>query len=201
MSEEPEVPEVPLAPFRIEPAKSNRSKCKVCRRPIPKESLRMGVLIEGPFGTGYLWHHLKCMAKRDFPKVEEAYAANCWDAGVEPPALDSMRGLAEVADKKKKEKKTAPYIERAPSGRARCKHCGELIEKDDFRFGMSRKVEFFGQERHAVVNVHPECVMAELDHEDCAVDISELEPKVRAQSVGMSEAEIDEALNRVADES
>jgi poly [ADP-ribose] polymerase len=198
MSEEPVVP---LAPFRIEPAKSSRSKCKVCRRAIPKDSLRMGVLIEGPFGTGYLWHHLKCMAKRDFSKVEEAYSAQCWDEGVEPPVLDSMRGLADAADKKKKEKKTAPYIERAPSGRARCKHCGELIEKDDFRFGMLRKVEFFGQERHAVVNVHPECVMEEMDHEDSAVEISDLEPKVRAQSQGLTEAEIDEALDRVADES
>ena len=58
-----------LAPYRIEPARSGRSKCKACRRAIPKDALRFGFLIEGPFGPGYLWHHMNCAARRHMDKL------------------------------------------------------------------------------------------------------------------------------------
>ena len=45
-----------LSAYVIEGARSSRSRCKICRRPIEKGTLRIGYLIEGPFGTGYLWH-------------------------------------------------------------------------------------------------------------------------------------------------
>ena len=39
-----------------------------------KDTLRLGILLEGPFGTGYLWHHLQCAARRRIEDVEAAYA-------------------------------------------------------------------------------------------------------------------------------
>ncbi len=67
MSDEPELPT-----HVIEPARSSRSKCKACRRAIDKGVLRIGILISGPFGDGYLGHHLACAARRRLEDVEEA---------------------------------------------------------------------------------------------------------------------------------
>ena len=68
-AEEPELP-----PYKIESARSSRSRCRTCRRKIDKDKLRLGILLEGPYGTGYLWHHLTCAAKRRADDVEAAYA-------------------------------------------------------------------------------------------------------------------------------
>ncbi|TXT54374.1 MAG: hypothetical protein BAJATHORv1_70074 [Candidatus Thorarchaeota archaeon] len=51
-------------PWRIEPAKSGRAKCRTCKQTIPKGELRIG---EPSYFDGkltYKWHHLKC--GRDF---------------------------------------------------------------------------------------------------------------------------------------
>ncbi len=63
-------------PHKIEKARSGRSKCKTCRRAIQKDKLRLGILIQGPFGPGYLWHHLACAARKRIEDVEEAYAGH-----------------------------------------------------------------------------------------------------------------------------
>ena len=39
---------------------------------IPKDALRFGFLIVGPFGPGYLWHHMNCAARRHLGRLEEA---------------------------------------------------------------------------------------------------------------------------------
>ena len=75
--DEPEIEEQ-LPPYVIEGARSARSKCKTCRKKIDKDVLRIGILIEGPYGTGYMWHHLKCAARRMYDKVEEAYSMEAW---------------------------------------------------------------------------------------------------------------------------
>ena len=68
MSDDPGAVEPKLAAYVIEGARSSRSRCKSCRRKIDKGVLRIGVLIEGPYGTGYLWHHLRCAARRQFER-------------------------------------------------------------------------------------------------------------------------------------
>ena len=73
-----EATEKPLPAYVIEGARSSRSRCKTCRRKIDKGGLRIGMLIEGPYGTGYLWHHLRCAARRRFEQVQEAYEAEAW---------------------------------------------------------------------------------------------------------------------------
>ena len=118
--------ETELPAYKIEKARSGRSKCKTCRRAIQKEKLRLGILIEGPFGPGYLWHHLTCAARRRIGDVEEAYASEAWPEGLELPTLESLGKLVEEGERKKAEKPQAPYAEKAPTGRSKCKHCGEI---------------------------------------------------------------------------
>ncbi|MFT5052021.1 MAG: hypothetical protein ACI8QZ_003452 [Chlamydiales bacterium] len=181
----PEIEEQ-LPPYVIEGARSGRSGCKTCRRKIEKESLRLGILIEGPFGTGYMWHHLKCSARRHFEKLEEAYELEAWkEAKVEPkdlPALEELKKLHEVAEVKKKEKRTLPYAELAPSGRSKCKQCSEVIEKDAARIVLGREVEFGRQVRTTPINLHPRCVPMEMQAPDCAHEPDGFLDELRANS-------------------
>ena len=119
MSPDTPAEEQELAPHKIEAARSSRSRCRTCRRKIDKGLLRLGVLLEGPYGTGYLWHHLTCAAKRSPEDVEEAYAERAWEEGLEVPPLEELRGIREKAEEKRATKKQAPYVERAPTGRSR----------------------------------------------------------------------------------
>jgi hypothetical protein len=164
-------PEPELAPYLIENARSSRSKCRTCRRKIDKDTLRIGVLLEGPYGTGYLWHHLNCAAKRRFDDVAEAYKQSAWAPELKVPELAQLEKLKEDAEQKRADKKEAPWAERAKTGRSKCKHCDEPIAKDSWRVILDRMVEFFGQERRGPVNIHPHCVAAELQSEDCPTEV------------------------------
>jgi Poly(ADP-ribose) polymerase and DNA-Ligase Zn-finger region len=185
-----------LAPYRIEGARSSRSKCKTCRRAIEKGTLRLGVLIEGPFGAGYLWHHLVCAARRRPEDVEAAYALSAWDKGVAVPPIEELRGLAEEAEKKRAEKKEAPYVERAPSGRSKCAQCGAPVEQGAFRVVVLRSVEFYNQVRSGPIKVHPGCVAAALAAPESATETEGFAEAVRANS-GLADAEVERALAEI----
>lgn len=183
---EPAAEEPELAAYVIEGARSSRSRCKTCRRKIEAGKLRLGVLIEGPFGTGYLWHHLTCAAKRQLERVEEAYAAEAWKAAATPPddvpSLESLRELREEADERRRNRRELPYAELAPSGRARCKHCEEPIGKGEPRVVLGREVVFGRQARTNPINVHPRCVAAEILAQDCATEPEGFADALRAHS-------------------
>jgi hypothetical protein len=191
-----------LPPFVIEGARSGRSRCKVCRRAINKGVLRLGVLIEGPYGTGYLWHHLACAARRRFDAVEEAYAAEAWNAASVPPptvpSLDELRKLREEAEEQRKGRKQIPYVEAAPSGRAKCKQCAAPIDKDSLRVVLGRGVFFGTQVRTSPIHVHPQCVTAALRAEDCTTQAEGLVEALRANSSGIDPDALAAALQRIA---
>jgi len=191
-AEEPELP-----PYKIEAARSSRSRCRTCRRKIDKDNLRLGILLEGPYGTGYLWHHLTCAAKRRSDDVEAAYEEKAWAEGVEVPPIEELRKLKEQAAEAKAKRKEAPYVERAPSGRSRCKHCGETIEKDALRIALLREVTFGNQVRGTPINVHPQCVASEIRAEDCATEIEGFEEALNTNSKGVDPADIVRALEAV----
>ena len=140
-----------LPPYLIEGARSSRSRCKTCRRKIDKGALRIGILIEGPYGIGYLWHHIRCAARQQFEKVEEAYGLEAWKGAKEPlakvPSLDELRKYSEETEEKKRVRKQIPYAELDPSGRAKCKHCGEPMEKGSLRVVLGRAVYFHAHDR------------------------------------------------------
>jgi len=183
---EPESTDERLPAYVIEGARSSRSRCKSCRRSIDKGSLRIGFLIEGPFGTGYLWHHLRCAARRDFGRVEEAYRAEAWNAAKERPKdLPSLEELGRARDEaleKKMARRELPYVEVAPSGRSKCKQCGEIIEKDSLRVVLGRSVEFGRQVRTTPIHVHPRCVAPALAAEDSATETEGFVEALRANS-------------------
>jgi hypothetical protein len=200
MSDEPQ-PEESLPPHLIEGARSSRSKCKACRRKIDKGALRLGVLIEGPYGTGYLWHHLTCAARRRPDDVEQAYADEAWRFAKEPPQkvppLEKLRALREAAERRREERKAIPYAESAPSGRARCKQCNELIAKDSMRVVLGREVEFGNQVRVGPINVHPACVAKALKAEDNATEAEGLAEALRVNSRGVPSERIESVIAEI----
>ena len=190
--------EAELDPYKIEEARSSRSKCRTCKRKIDKGKLRLGVLLEGPYGTGYLWHHLICAAKRRFEDVEAAYKEEAFEKGLVVPPLEELQGLQEKAAAERANRKEPPYAERAPSGRSKCKNCGEAIAKDALRIVLAREVSFGNQVRSTPINVHATCVRAELHAEDCMTELEGFEIALR-QNSEVDAAVIDEALAAIGD--
>jgi hypothetical protein len=200
MSDETEVAEqLPL--YVIEGARSGRSRCKICRRAIHKDNLRLGVLIEGPYGTGYLWHHLTCAARRRFENVEEAYGCEAWKHAKTPPDqvpnLDELRKIREQAEDRRRNRKPIPFAEVAPSGRSKCKHCDGPIEKGAIRVVLGRGIYFGSQVRTAPINVHPGCVASALQAEDCSTEAEGLEAAIRQNSAGVSVERLDELFAQI----
>jgi hypothetical protein len=199
----PGAPAEPQAPYVIEGARSSRAKCKTCRKAIEKGVLRLGVLIEGPYGIGYLWHHLTCAAKRRLDDVEEAYASEAWNAAKEPPAnvptIEELRKLHEEAEEERQSRQKLPYAELDPSGRARCKQCGEVMEKGSLRVVLGREIEFGSQYRTMPIHVHPACVATEIEREDCATEAAGFAAAIRGNSQRLSSEQLDLVLEAVGE--
>jgi hypothetical protein len=186
VSDEPGAVEPQPAPYIIEGARSSRSRCKTCRRKIDKGALRIGILIEGPYGMGYLWHHLRCAARRQFERVEEAYALEAWNEAKDPPKnvppLEELRKHGEEAEQRRRERKPIPHVELAPSGRSKCKQCDRAIEKGSPRVVLGRGVEFGNQIRVGPINVHPRCVAEALRAVDSATEVEGFEQALHENS-------------------
>jgi len=134
-------------PHVIEAASSARAKCRGCDQKIAKGDLRFGERQPNAFGEGEmtLWFHLPCAAyKRPVPFLE--IAAQSSEAAALIPAAEF--GVAH---------RRVPRIngaEQAPTGRARCRSCRELIEQDAWRISLT----FFEEYRFAASGfVHAAC--------------------------------------------
>jgi hypothetical protein len=202
-TEDPVSSEQDLPEYVIEGARSSRSRCKACRRPIQMGTLRIGIRIEGPFGTGYLWFHLKCAAKRQIDRVEEAYAMEAWKAAKVPPAevptIEELRTLVAQAEAEKKEQKKLPHVEIAPTSRSRCKHCQEPIAEGDARVALARAVTFGRQVRTTAITIHPRCVAAALRAEDNATEAETLREDLLENSAPLTRERIEQVLAEIGD--
>lgn len=120
-------------PHVIEHAASGRARCRGCDRKIDKGELRFGERRPNAFGEGEmtLWFHLSCGAcKRPEPFLE-ALA----EAGRMVPDTEVLKTAAEAGI----EHRRLPRVngaELAPTGRARCRSCHELINKDTWRIAL-----------------------------------------------------------------
>lgn len=130
-------------PHTIEPAASGRAKCRGCDRKIAKDELRFGERLDNPFGDGLmtLWFHPVCGAyKRPEPFLEALDDTDADLESIDTPAADGHTAdwlHAEAAIGR--DHRRLPRLDGAgpaPTGRARCRSCKELIAKDTWRIGL-----------------------------------------------------------------
>ena len=140
----------------IQVAATGRSKCRGCGAAITKGELRFGEALPNAYGEGeaMYWFHLSCAAAMRPEKFLPAL-----DAGSETVhGADDLRRVAEGGI-------TYPRLsrlvraERAPSGRAHCRLCRELIEKSEWRLAL----QMFEDGRFAPIgSIHLQCAEAYL---------------------------------------
>jgi hypothetical protein len=73
-----------------------------------------------------------------------------------------------------------PYVDRAPTGRARCMQCEQAIEKGALRVAVERELEIGANVTRGAGYLHPGCVAANLENVGGSVD--ELIEGLRANS-------------------
>jgi hypothetical protein len=114
----------------IEPAKSGRARCRGCGKPIEKDALRFGELVVSGYGDGEtrLWFHLLCAAY----KRPEPLAAALAGSPVPADEQARLRAAAELGVAHRRVPRI-DGVERASSGRARCRQCREPIEQGALR--------------------------------------------------------------------
>ncbi len=114
----------------IEPAASGRSKCRGCKQAIAKGEYRFGEKLPNPFADGEmtLWFHVRCGAYRRPESFSEVLETHRSELG-EVDRLDAI--VAEGRAHHRLERICG--IQRAASGRAKCRSCSEPIAKDAWR--------------------------------------------------------------------
>ncbi len=169
----------------IDVAKTGRSKCRICRQPIEKGTLRFGEEQPSAFAEGmqWVWHHLACAAKKKPVALETALDAY----GGEVPNRAELEALMAEADKTA----TAfPHAERASTGRSRCQHCEQPIEKGALRVAFERDLEVGGMPRKGAGYLHARCAKAYLNDDGLVATL-------RANSRGLEAADLAELEREV----
>jgi len=165
----------------IEVAKSGRAACKTCKKNIAKDELRFGEEFANQFSTSgepsYRWHHLPCAAQKlaaELKTALDAYAGEVPDRA----ELDTLMaaGLAKASAKPA----GFPYVDKAPTARARCIQCDTAIEKGGYRVAIEREVDTGTFVTRGAGYMHPKCVTAQLD--DAGGDLEELVSGLRTNS-------------------
>lgn len=127
-------------PDTVEKASSGRAKCRGCGKKIAGGELRFGESVPNQFADGEttLWFHLECGAYRRPEKLAPVLRG----LGAEPTAdtlsVDQQSSLLAIAETGEQHPRLARLcnVERAPSGRAKCRCCDALIEKGALRIGL-----------------------------------------------------------------
>jgi hypothetical protein len=159
--------EVPCGTFgamanHIEEAKSGRASCRTCKKTIAKGELRLGIEAPNAFGDApsMQWHHVLCAAGKLPAELKEALAAYAGDV---PDRAELDKVMSEAYAKGHAKPGGFPYVDRAPTGRARCMQCGEPIAKDSLRVAVERELEVGANMQRGAGYLHPACVVAHLE--------------------------------------
>ena len=123
----------------IEEAKSGRASCRTCKKTIAKGELRLGVEAQTQFSDtpSLQWHHVLCAATK---LPDELKAALAEYPGEVPNRAELEAAMAEAAKKGAAKPAGFPYVDRAPTGRAKCMQCEQPIEKGAFRVAVEREL-------------------------------------------------------------
>lgn len=172
----------------IEHASSGRARCRGCGLKIGKDELRFGERQPNAFGEGEmtLWFHVACAAyKRPEPFLELLDGVEAEDiSSDELGVAQSFREAAEFGVAHRR----VPRIDkagRAPTGRARCRNCRELIEKDSWRIGLV----FFEEYRFEPSGfIHAACAREYFGTTDLLERIRHFNPELGDAELGELEA-------------
>jgi poly(ADP-ribose) polymerase-like protein len=174
-------------PHQIQPASSGRSKCRGCGKPIAAGELRFGENLPNPFAEGDMtqWFHLACGAyKRPEAFLETVEALT-------EPLPDGERLSAEA--KRGTAHHRLPRIngaERAPSGRAQCRHCRATIDKGAWRIPLV----FFEEGRfEAAGSIHVRCAQPYFETADVLPRVKHFAPDLTEADLREIEAELQQA--------
>jgi poly [ADP-ribose] polymerase len=174
-------------PNVIEEAKSGRASCRTCRKPIAKGELRLGVEAQTQFSDApsLQWHHLLCAAGKLPAELKAALAEYAGDV----PNRAEIDAAMEQSAKKAAAKPSAhPFVDQAPTGRAKCMQCEQPIDKGSFRVAVERELEIGGTATRGTGYLHPRCVVENLENVGGSLD--DLITGLRANS-RLTEAELD----------
>ena len=171
----------------IEEAKSGRASCRTCKKTIAKGELRLGVEIKTQFSDtpSLAWHHVLCAATKLPAELKAALAEYPGDV---PNRAELETAMADAAKKGTAKPAGFPYADHAPTGRAKCMVCEQLIEKGAFRVAVERELEIGAQVTRGAGYLHPACVAENLENVGGSAD--DLIEGLRANS-RLPEGELD----------
>jgi hypothetical protein len=168
---------VPEVPHRIEPAPTARAKCRGCGEHIAAGQLRFGEVLPNPFADGEMthWFHLDCAAfKRPEPLLETLAARTEPLDGAERLIAEARRGIAH------RRLPRISGVERAPTGRAQCRHCRATIEKEAWRIPLV----FYEEGRFSPAGfVHLGCAPGYFETSDVLARLKHFSPSLNDQDL------------------
>jgi len=171
-------------PSVIERATTGRAKCRACGQPIAKGDERFGEALPNAYGEGeaLFWFHLPCAActrpESLLPVLEQTQAG--------APEREALMALARDGIAHPRLSRIAK-AERASSGRARCRHCRELIEQGALRLSL----QMFEEGRFNPIGTI---------HATCAVHYFGVEPardRLRLPCTQLEGAELDAVVTQM----
>lgn len=153
----------------IEEAKSGRASCRTCKKAIAKGELRLGVETVTQFSDtpSMQWHHLLCAAGKLPGELKEAMAA--FDGDI-PNKPELEKAMDDAIKKGGAKPGGFPYVDKAPTGRAKCMQCEEAIEKGTWRVAVEREVDTGSFTTRGAGYLHPKCVAENLENVGGSVD-------------------------------
>jgi hypothetical protein len=163
----------------IEPAASGRAQCRGCGEKIAKGDLRLGARLPNPFVEGELtlWFHLVCGAyKRPEPYLEAAKTTT--------EVIDNAAWL-EAEAIRSLEHERLPRLsgaERAPTGRASCRHCKEPIPRASWRIAVVYYDEVEGRFSPSGY-IHPKCAGAYFGTIDIVERVKHFSPTLEPSDI------------------
>jgi hypothetical protein len=173
-------------PHLLEVAPTGRAKCRGCNDKIAAKELRFGERLPNPFsddgGEMTHWFHLTCAAYRRPEALVETIEAST----EEIPDRERLLHEAKLGITFRRLPRVST-ADRAPTGRATCRACKTLIDKDAWRIALM----YYEDGRFTPSGyMHTKCVKEYLE-------TTEIRPRLAHFSPALSAAELDEILTEV----
>ncbi|KAG8389232.1 hypothetical protein BUALT_Bualt02G0207400 [Buddleja alternifolia] len=149
----------PPKAWKAEYAKSSRSSCKTCKKPIDKEILRLGKMVQATQFDGFMpmWNHASCILRKanQIKSVDDV-------EGLETLRWEDQQKIGKYIDSAVQSNSSENVsvvlqcgVEISPTSRAACRNCNQKIAKGEIR--ISTKPE--GQGPRSLAWHHAKCYL------------------------------------------